>query len=56
MNKEEQINILTALDVAIKKCQEQAELADTPEEKQYQWGQADGLQSASIFIAKRQTI
>ncbi len=53
MKREEQINILTALDVAIRKCQRLADEAETAEEQQYQWGQADGLQSAALLIAKR---
>lgn len=53
MKREEQINILTALDVAIRKCQRLADEAETAEEQQYQWGQADGLQNAALLIAKR---
>ena len=53
MKREEQINILTALDVAIRKCQRLADEAETAEEQQYQWGQADGYYKASILIAGR---
>ena len=53
MKREEKITILTALEIAMNKCYHLAEKADTDEEKQYQWGQADGLHSASVFIATR---
>lgn len=53
MKRDEQITLLTALDVAIAKCHEQAEKADTYDEQQYQWGQADGLYIASMLIAGR---
>lgn len=53
MKREEKINILAALDVAINTCNKLAQEAETYEEKQYQWGQADGLHNASVMIACR---
>lgn len=53
MTRDEKIILLTTLDNAIARCHDLAEKAETFAEKQYQWGQADGLQSASILIAGR---
>lgn len=53
MTRDEKIILLTTLDHAIARCHGLAEKAETFDEKQYQWGQADGLQSASVLIAGR---
>lgn len=53
MDRKEKANILTAINNAIDRCQVLAEKAETYEEQQYFWGQADGLHSVSIMIAKR---
>jgi hypothetical protein len=53
MKRNEKITILTALEVAINKCSEYAEAAETAEDKQYLWGQADGLHNAAKMIAAR---
>lgn len=53
MKRNEKITILTALEVAINKCSEYAEAAETSEDKQYLWGQADGLHNAAKMIASR---
>lgn len=56
MNHEEKITVLAAIENAISKCQALAEEAESFDEKQYQWGQADGLHSASVLIAGRPEI
>lgn len=53
MKRDEKISILVALEAAVNKCHELAESAETAEEKQYQWGQADGFYNASQMIASR---
>ena len=53
MTRDEKIILLATIDSAINRCQSLAEDAETFAEKQYQWGQADGLQSASMLIAGR---
>lgn len=53
MKREEKINILAALDIAINRCNQLAEESDDEEEKHYQWGQSDGLYNASQIIACR---
>lgn len=53
IQREEKVTILAALENAINRCNELAEKADTFDEKQYQWGQADGYYNASVLIAGR---
>ena len=53
MKRDEKASILAALENAVNRCNELAEKADTFDEKQYQWGQADGYYQASILIAGR---
>ena len=53
MKRDEKATILAVLENAANRCQALAEEAETFEEKQYQWGQADGYYRASILIAGR---
>ncbi len=53
MTRDEKIALLTTINNAINRCHHFAEKAETFDEKQYQWGQADGLQSAATLIAGR---
>lgn len=53
MKRDEKIVILAALENAMNRCQALAEKAENFEEQQYQYGQADGFQSASTLIARR---
>lgn len=53
IDREEKITILATIENAIDRCQALAEKAETFEEKQYFWGQADGFYNVSIMIAKR---
>ena len=53
MKREEKTSILAALENAVNRCNELAEKADTFDEKQYQWGQADGYNNAAALIAAR---
>ena len=53
MKRDEKATILAVFENAVNRCQALAEEAETFEEKQYQWGQADGFYKASLLIAKR---
>ena len=53
MKKDEKATILAVLENAVNRCQALAEKAETFEEKQYQWGQADGYHNAATLIAGR---
>ena len=53
MDRKEKITILATIENAINRCQILAEKAETFEEKQYFWGQADGFHNVSIMIAER---
>lgn len=53
MTRDEKSTILAALEVAINNCMVLAEDAEDYEDKQYQWGKADGLERASVLIAQR---
>ena len=53
MKRDEKATILAVLENAVNRCQSLADEAETFEEKQYQWGQADGYYKASLLIAKR---
>lgn len=53
MKRDEKATILAVLESAANRCQALADEAETPDEKQYQWGQADGYYQASILIAGR---
>ena len=53
MKRDEKATILAVLESAINRCQALADEAETPDEKQYQWGQADGYNNAAALIAAR---
>ena len=53
MKRDEKEVILAVLENAVNRCQALADEAETFDEKQYQWGQADGYYQASILIARR---
>ena len=53
INREEKKTILAVIENAMNRCIALADDAESYEEKQYQWGQADGLLNASILIAGR---
>lgn len=53
MKRDEKATILAVLESAINRCQALADEAETFDEKQYQWGQADGYHNAAVLIAGR---
>ena len=53
MKRDEKAAIIAVLESAVNRCHILAEEAETFEEKQYQWGQADGYYKASVLIAGR---
>jgi hypothetical protein len=53
MKKDEKTKIISAINDAVSKCRALAEETESFIEKQYQWGQADGLDSAAAYIARQ---